>query len=195
MKKWILVGALVLIFTAFAVYQHVQGIKPTQTTSLVSDPTLAILPNNYLPTGTVPESSSAGSNSQAPASTVSTPAPSASSTPTAPKKSSTPTPTPTAPAAQSGAYKNGTYNGAVESYFYGNTQVAAVISGGQLSNVTLLQYPTDRNTSRQISNQAMPILTAEAIQAQSANVDIVSGATQFSQAFAQSLASALNRAK
>jgi uncharacterized protein with FMN-binding domain len=41
----------------------------------------------------------------------------------------------------------------------------------------------------------MPILTAEAIQAQSANVDIVSGATQFSQAFAQSLASALNQAK
>jgi uncharacterized protein with FMN-binding domain len=179
MKKWILVGALVLIFTAFAVYQHVQGTKPTQTTSLVSDPTVATLPNNSLPTGTIPESSNVASNSQSSTSTTPTSAPATSS----------------APAAQSSAYKDGTYTGSVENAFYGNLQVAAVISGGKISAVNFLQYPNDRGTSKEINAMAMPLLQSEAIQAQSANVDVVSGATQSSQAFAQSLATALNQAK
>lgn len=39
------------------------------------------------------------------------------------------------------------------------------------------------------------MLSQEAIQAQSANVDIISGATDSSQAFTVSLQSALNKAK
>ena len=46
-----------------------------------------------------------------------------------------------------------------------------------------------------INGQAMPMLTSEAVQVQSANVDIVSGATFTSQAFQQSLGSALAQAK
>lgn len=45
-----------------------------------------------------------------------------------------------------------------------------------------------------INNQAMPMLRSEAIQAQSANVDTVSGATMTSEAFIQSLQSALDQA-
>ena len=53
----------------------------------------------------------------------------------------------------------------------------------------------DRQTSLRKSNNAMPILIQEAIQSQSSNVDSVSGASYTSNAFNQSLASALAQAK
>ena len=92
-------------------------------------------------------------------------------------------------------YKDGTYTGSAADALYGNIQVQAIISGGKITNVTFLQYPNDRDDSIRINQQADPELTQEAIQAQSANVDIVSGATDTSDAFIQSLTSALNQAK
>lgn len=94
-----------------------------------------------------------------------------------------------------GQYKDGTYTGAVADAFYGNVQIQATVAGGTLTNVQFLQYPNDRGTSREINGQAMPYLIQEALQAQSANVQIVSGATQTSGAFQQSLADALAQAK
>jgi uncharacterized protein with FMN-binding domain len=91
-------------------------------------------------------------------------------------------------------YKDGQYTGSSEDAFYGFVQVLAVISGGKLTDVQFLQYPNDRSTSIQINSQAIPYLKQEAIQAQSANVNIVSGATDTSQAFIQSLSSALSQA-
>jgi uncharacterized protein with FMN-binding domain len=105
---------------------------------------------------------------------------------------STPT---TTPAPANSAYKNGTYTGTAQDAIFGSVQVAAVIQGGQLSNVNILQYPNDSGHSRQVSNSSLPQLVQEAIQAQNANVNIVSGATQTSEAFQQSLASALAQAK
>ena len=58
-----------------------------------------------------------------------------------------------------------------------------------------LQYPNERQRSVEINSYADPILTSEAIQAQSANVDLVSGATDSSYAFIQSLTDALSKAK
>lgn len=92
-------------------------------------------------------------------------------------------------------YKNGTYTGNVADAFYGNVQVQAVISGGKLTDVTFLQYPNDRSTSIEINTQAMPYLKQEAIKAQIAQVDIITGATQTSRAFIESLQSALDQAK
>lgn len=94
----------------------------------------------------------------------------------------------------SGQYKNGTYTGSVTDAFYGNYQVQAVISGGKLTDVIFLQYPNDNPTSRSINTQAAVFLKQEAIAAQSATVDIVSGASDSSQAFRQSLGSALSQA-
>lgn len=91
----------------------------------------------------------------------------------------------------SGLYADGTYTGSATDAYYGTVQVKAVIQNGKLATVQFLQYPSDRSTSRYINGQAMPALTTEAIQAQSANVNIVSGATFTSQAFQQSLQSAL----
>jgi uncharacterized protein with FMN-binding domain len=98
------------------------------------------------------------------------------------------------PSASSGQYKDGTYTGVVADAFYGNLQAAAVIQNGALTDITFPQYPTNGH-SAQVAAQALPILKQEAIAAQSANVNIVSGATQDSQAFQQSLASALAQAK
>lgn len=95
----------------------------------------------------------------------------------------------------SGAYKDGTYTGTSEDAFYGNVQVSATISSGKITSVTFLTYPNSSPNSQDINVQAMPLLRQEAVKAQSANVDIVSGATQTSEAFAQSLQTALQQAK
>ncbi len=100
-----------------------------------------------------------------------------------------------APTATSGAFKDGTYTGPSVDAYYGYVQVQAIVSGGKLTNVQFLSYPNDRRTSQQINGQAMPLLTQEAISAQSANVDAVSGASDTSAAFVQSLGAALAQAK
>lgn len=95
----------------------------------------------------------------------------------------------------SGRYHNGEYTGDIADAFYGSLQVKAVIKDGQLTTVQFLQYPNDRPTSIQVNEEAMPILQQEAIAAQSGEVDIVTGATDSSEAFKISLASALAQAK
>jgi uncharacterized protein with FMN-binding domain len=104
-----------------------------------------------------------------------------------------PTAAPTALA--NGLYKNGAYTGPEVDAYWGLVQVKAVVQNGKLTSVQFLEYPSDRRTSQRINNVAMPYLQQEAIQAQSANVDIISGATLTSEAFAQSLQIALSSAK
>jgi uncharacterized protein with FMN-binding domain len=86
-----------------------------------------------------------------------------------------------------------TIDGPVVDTRYGAIQVEVVVSGGQLQDVVALQLPTGRR-SGQISNAAAPILREEALQAQSASIDTVSGATYTSDAYAQSLQAALDQA-
>lgn len=74
-------------------------------------------------------------------------------------------------------------------------QVQAVVQNGKLANVQILQYPNTHSTSIYINQQALPYLVQEALQSQNANVNIVSGATDTSMAFQQSLSSALAQAK
>jgi uncharacterized protein with FMN-binding domain len=92
-------------------------------------------------------------------------------------------------------FKDGTYTGSVADAYYGNVQISATFSGGKITGVTFVDYPHTHSTSVEINQQAMPYLKQEAIQAQSSNVQIVSGATYTSQAFIQSLNSALSQAK
>lgn len=115
------------------------------------------------------------------------------------KSTSTPVPKPVVASKLApkpvGAFVDGTYTGNIANAFYGNIQVQAVIRNGVLADVIFLQHPSDRNRSIQINNMAMPRLKSEAIQTQSANVNTISGASASSQAFSQSLQSALNQAK
>ncbi len=100
------------------------------------------------------------------------------------------------PTQQSGSqYRNGTYTGSTADAFYGSMQVQATIANGKLTNVQFIQWPNDRFRSVRINQQALPELVQEAIQAQSANVDAISGATDSSGAFVTSLQSALSQAK
>jgi uncharacterized protein with FMN-binding domain len=73
--------------------------------------------------------------------------------------------------------------------------VRAIIQDGRIMDVQFLEYPQDRRTSARINSRAVPALRREAIQAQNAQVDIISGATLTSEAFIQSLQSALDQAK
>jgi uncharacterized protein with FMN-binding domain len=92
-------------------------------------------------------------------------------------------------------YKDGSFTGSVADAVYGNIQVKVTILNGKITNITFLQHPHDQDTSVQINQQSDPMLAQEAIQQQSAQVDIVSGATQTSQAFIESLQQALVNAK
>jgi len=94
-----------------------------------------------------------------------------------------------------GLFKDGSYTGPSVDAYYGYVQVKAIISGGRLVDVQFLDYPQDRGNSIRINNYALPILKQEAIQAQSANVNAVSGASATSPAFVESLSSALNQAR
>jgi uncharacterized protein with FMN-binding domain len=93
-----------------------------------------------------------------------------------------------------GQYKNGSYTGAAADAQWGYIQVKITIQNGKLTNVQFLQYPNHRDRSVEINNYAMPQLSSEAISAQSAQVDVISGATDTSEAFIQSLGDALSQA-
>jgi len=72
--------------------------------------------------------------------------------------------------------------------------VRVTLQGDRIVDVTAVQLPNDRSRSREISNYAAPRLRAEALQAQSAQIDTVSGATYTSRGYARSLQAALDSA-
>ena len=78
---------------------------------------------------------------------------------------------------------------------WGPVQVRVTIKGGKLTDVTAVQYPTDNPRDQEINSYALPRLRSEALQAQSANIDTVSGATYTSGGYRQSLQSALDSAR
>ncbi len=102
---------------------------------------------------------------------------------------------PTPPAPTNGKYVDGSYTGNTRYAYYGYVQVKAVITNGNISSVVFLKHPNDNRTSQYINAQVMPILKQEAIQSQNAQVNTVSGASDTSGAFRQSLSDALAQAK
>lgn len=98
-------------------------------------------------------------------------------------------------ATTTGAYQDGTVTGAVISTRYGDVQVEVTISGGAIADVTALQLPDGDRRSQSIASAAEPILREEALAAQSASIDLLSGATYTSEAYAESLQSALDQVR
>jgi uncharacterized protein with FMN-binding domain len=105
-----------------------------------------------------------------------------------------PTAQPT-PDAVAGAYRDGTVTGALISTRFGNVQVEVVISGGELTDVVPVALPSGDRRSVRISEVAAPILREEALTAQDAQIDLLSGATYTSDAYARSLQSALDQVR
>jgi uncharacterized protein with FMN-binding domain len=65
----------------------------------------------------------------------------------------------------------------------------------RITAVSVPAYPNHTDRSQLINEQAIPILRSETLRAQSANIDLVSGATDTSDAFVQSLQAAISKAK
>ncbi|MFF7951112.1 FMN-binding protein [Streptomyces griseorubiginosus] len=77
---------------------------------------------------------------------------------------------------------------------WGPVQVRITVKDGKLTDVTAVTYPTDNPRDQEINSYALPRLRSEALQAQSADIDTVSGATYTSEGYRQSLQSALDSA-
>ncbi|MHB8510698.1 MAG: FMN-binding protein [Actinomycetota bacterium] len=125
----------------------------------------------------------------APAASQSAQAPSTSASSSPSRATRTPT-----PQATKGRYKNGSYDGATSDTQYGPVQVRVIVSGGKITDVQALQMPSSHQRSQEISAEAGPKLRQEVLQAQSANIDTVSGATYTSEGYRQSVQSALDQA-
>jgi uncharacterized protein with FMN-binding domain len=78
---------------------------------------------------------------------------------------------------------------------WGPVQVRITLKNGRLTDVTAVTYPTDNPRDQEINSFALPRLRSEALQAQSASIDTVSGATYTSDGYRQSLQSALDSAR
>lgn len=89
---------------------------------------------------------------------------------------------------------DGTYTGTAVPTRFGDVQVQVTVSGGTITDVTAVHLTDHDGRSLQISNRAAPVLRDEVLQAQSASVSMVSGATYTSAAYLESLQSALDQA-
>jgi uncharacterized protein with FMN-binding domain len=120
-----------------------------------------------------------------------TPAPAAtdSTTSTDPAATATPTPDPTTTTTTAAV----TVTGSTIPTRFGDVAVQITIDSGQITDVQAVALPTGRH-SGQISDYVAPILASEVLQAQSASIDIVSGATYTTEAYAESVQSAIDQA-
>jgi uncharacterized protein with FMN-binding domain len=74
---------------------------------------------------------------------------------------------------------------------FGPYQVQVTFTGGTITDVQIVEAPSDRRSQR-IAESAAPTLRQEALQAQSSKIDTVSGATITSEAYAQSMQAAID---
>ena len=94
----------------------------------------------------------------------------------------------------SSGLKDGTFTGDAASTRYGPVQVQVTVSRGRIASVDVVDYPNENPRDRQINQQAVPMLISETTSAQSAQIDMISGATYTSRGYQQSLQSALDQA-
>jgi uncharacterized protein with FMN-binding domain len=112
----------------------------------------------------------------------------------APQATSPATGTGSAPSTTPATSGATTVTGSVAQTRWGPVQVQLTVDNGRITAVTVLQYPNGNGKDEQINARALPILTRATLTAQSANIDMVSGATVTSTGYVQSLQSALDQA-
>ncbi|MET9117793.1 FMN-binding protein [Streptomyces longwoodensis] len=111
-----------------------------------------------------------------------------------PEVTAAPAPAPSSSASASGASGTRTVTGESVQTRWGPVQVRVTVTDGKLTDVTAVAYPQDNPRDQQINSYALPELRSEALRAQSADVDTVSGATYTSDGYRESLQSALDAA-
>lgn len=140
-------------------------------------------------TSALPQSGTSASGTTTAAGTTSGTSSSSSSSATTDTSSQGAT---TAPVASGPA--DGTYDGSVVNTRFGTVQVQAVISGGKITDVVAVKLTDTDRKSVAISQQVAPMVRSEVLTAQSAKVANISGGTYTTQAYLQSLQSALDAA-
>ncbi|WAL68273.1 FMN-binding protein [Amycolatopsis cynarae] len=87
-----------------------------------------------------------------------------------------------------------TYTGPSVDTRWGPVQVQITVADKKITNVSVVDYPDNNGRDRQINSYALPILVRSTLSAQSANIDMISGATVTSEGYVQSLQGALDQA-
>ena len=87
-----------------------------------------------------------------------------------------------------------TVTGTVAQTRWGPVQVSITVADGKITAVDVPQYPDGNHRDEEINADALPTLKQETLSAQSADIDMVSGATVTSDGYLQSLQSAIDQA-
>lgn len=103
-------------------------------------------------------------------------------------------PTTTGSSSGTSTLKDGTYAGSAVNTRYGPVAVSVTVSHGEIAAVDVTDYPASNQKDKQINQRAIPQLVSETLSAQSAQIDMVSGATYTSGGYLTSLQSALDHA-
>ena len=104
------------------------------------------------------------------------------------------TPVPGSSGSGTGTAQTATVTGTSTDTRWGPVQVQITVANGEITDVTVVEYPTGNGKDRQINARALPVLVQETLDAQSADIDMVSGATVTSEGYLGSLQSALDEA-
>jgi uncharacterized protein with FMN-binding domain len=87
-----------------------------------------------------------------------------------------------------------TYAGDAVMTRYGNVQVQITVEDGKITAAEVLQVPWNDRHDQMINSAAVPVYNEETVTAQSAQIDVVSGATYTWDGYTQSLQSAIDQA-
>ncbi len=107
---------------------------------------------------------------------------------------SAPPATSSQPSSNSSSSSSRTYAGSVAQTRWGPVQVQITVSNGKIIKATVLQQPNGNRKDEEINAYALPTLIQDTLDAQSAEIDMVSGATVTSEGYLESLQSALDKA-
>lgn len=167
-----------------------RAVPAALTTAGVAVPSLtaALIMLHAMVPGAAAHSALSASSTAPSATATSTPKATATSTPKAAtaapaQLAATATPSPT-------AVTTHTITGPAIDDPFGTVQATITVAGNKITNVSIAA-PQDNPRSASINQQAVSLLQTETLQAQSANVNVISGATVTSEAYIQSLQSAL----
>jgi uncharacterized protein with FMN-binding domain len=86
-----------------------------------------------------------------------------------------------------------TATGPTENYGYGTLAVMVTVTGTKITDLSTPGHYEHAQYSQQLAAQVLPMLRSEVLQAQSANINGISGASYTSQAYATSLQAALDQ--
>ncbi|GAA3706146.1 FMN-binding protein [Microlunatus aurantiacus] len=161
---------------------------------LASTVTVVVLLFGYHTSTNSPAATSASSQTSA----TSTGSGAGSAAPPDPSSEPTdPSSEPTDPSSQptaAGSSAAQTYQGSTVQTRWGPVQVQITVKSGRITAVDVLQHPSENPKDAEINDYALPVLVQDTLKAQSAKIDMVSGATVTSDGYVQSLQSALDKA-